>query len=103
MDKKKSNRKFKDFKITVKVENGNTGREVRELTIGEAKPKPLDFNQLPKHSSAGLDALDRLRSSLYLTENEKVEVQVIVLALCSIYRHFCKKEVLFPLDWDSNL
>ena len=44
--------------------------------IGEEKAKPLNFNELPKHSSAGLDALDRLKRRLYLQESEKVEVQV---------------------------
>ena len=46
------------------------------LSTGEEKAKPLNFNELPKHSSAGLDALDRLKRRLYLQESEKVEVQV---------------------------
>jgi hypothetical protein len=46
------------------------------FSTGEEKAKPLNFNELPKHSSAGLDALDRLKRRLYLQESEKVEVQV---------------------------
>ena len=46
------------------------------LSTGEEKAKPLNFSELPKHSSAGLDALDRLKRRLYLQEGEKVEVQV---------------------------
>ena len=67
--------RFKDLKITVKV-GDNNGDSVRELSVGQEKAKPLNFKDLPKHSSAGLDALDRLKRRLYLQENEKVEVQV---------------------------
>ena len=84
MEKKSSKFKYKDLKITVKV--GDNSSDVRELRVGEDKPKPLNFKEFEKHSSAGLDALDRLKRNLYLLESEKVEVQVSKIFIASFFK-----------------